>query len=131
MNGEYSEKLKSGGELKVSVNNWYIQYYFSGPDLRYNGTFVNIEGKDIDKYIDAWKTNFNKYLQLKETIPTGVKFDTNGLMGMSIRIGWSEGVCLRSYHMPINNSAKLNQVIEDYEYAKERAIKLQELLRSL
>ena len=53
MNGEYSEKLKSGGELKVSVNNWYIQYYSSGPDLRYNGTFVNIEGKDIDKYIDA------------------------------------------------------------------------------
>lgn len=131
MNGEYSEELKSGGELKVSVNNWYIQYYFSGPDLRYNGTFVNIEGKDIDKYIDAWRTNFNKYLKLKETIPTGGKFDTNGLMGMSIRIGWSEGVCLRSYHMPINNSAKLNQVIEDYEYAKERAIKLQELLRSL
>lgn len=131
MNGEYSEKLKSGGELKVSVNNWYIHYYFSGPDLRYNGTFVNIEGREIDKYIDAWKKNFDKYLQLKKTIPAGGKFDTNGLMGMSIRIGWAEGVCLRSYHMPINNSSKLNQVIKDYEYAKNRAVKLQELLSSL
>lgn len=131
MNGEYSEKLTSGGELKVSVNSWHILYYFSGPDLRYNGTFVRVDGKDVDRYIDAWENNFNKYLQLKGTIPPGGQFETKGLMGMSIRIGFVEGVCLRSYHMPINSQTKLNQVIKDYKYAKERAIKLQEMLRLL
>ena len=64
MNGEYSEKLTSGGELKVSVNSWHILYYFSGPDLRYNGTFVRVDGKDVDRYIDAWENNFNKLLRL-------------------------------------------------------------------
>lgn len=44
MNGEYSEKLKSGGDLIVSSKSWYIRYYFPGPDLRYNGTFVNVPG---------------------------------------------------------------------------------------
>lgn len=131
MNGQYSEKLKSGGELVVSDSSWHIRYYFSGPDLRYNGTFVTINGDEIDKYIQAWKNNFEKYLLLKETIPAGGKFDTAGDMGMSIRIGWAEGVCLRSYHMPIGTREKLAQVISDYQYAKERAIKLQNMLKNL
>lgn len=131
MNGQYSEKLSSGGELVISTQSWYIKYYFSGPDLRYNGTFVTINGNEIDKYIQAWKNNFDKYLLLKETIPKGGKFDTAGEMGMSIRIGWSEGVCLKSYHMPISSEAKLQQVISDYKYAKKRALKLQEILNNL
>lgn len=131
MNGQYSEKLSSGGDLVVTSKNWYIKYYFSGPDLRYNGTFVNVNGSEIDSYIRAWKNNFSKYLSLKKTIPSGGTFNTSGEMGMSIRIGWAEGVCLQSYHMPINSEAKLQQVIADYEYAKKRAIKLQEVLNSL
>ena len=66
-----------------------------------------------------------------KTIPAGGIFETNGLMGMSIRIGWAEGVCLKSYHMSINSETKLNQVIKDYNYAKERALKLQEMIRLL
>ncbi len=131
MNGQYSEKLPSGGELVVSSSGWHIQYYFPGPDLRYNGTFVTVRGNEIDKYISAWKHNFEKYLQLKETIPSGGSFDTPGEMGMTIRIGMWEGVCLKSYHMPIRTRDKLNQVIHDYEFAKERASKLQKLLQSL
>ena len=50
---------------------------------------------------------------------------------MSIRIGLAEGVCLDFYHMPINSEEKLNQVISDYEYTKERAIKLQKILQKL
>ena len=131
MNGEYSEKLKSGGELIVSSNGWRIRYYFPGPDLRYNGTFVSINGSEIDEYISAWKENFEKYLQLKKTIPAGGRFETSGEKGMSIRLGWAEGVCLRSYHMPISTSAKLNEVIKDYTEAKVHASKIQALLRSV
>lgn len=131
MNGQYSEKLPSGGELVVTTSGWHIKYYFPGPDLRYNGDFVTINGKEIDKYIAAWQHNYEKYLQLKETIPKNGKFDTAGEMGMSIRIGWCEGVCLRSYHMPISSRSKLEQVIHDYEQAKARAEKLQMLLQSV
>lgn len=39
---KYIEALASGGELNVTENGWYIQYYFNGPDLRYNDEFVTI-----------------------------------------------------------------------------------------
>ena len=38
--GQYQEGLKSGGQLIVTERDWYIEYYFPGPDLRYNGTFL-------------------------------------------------------------------------------------------
>lgn len=50
---------------------------------------------------------------------------------MSIRIGFAEGVCLRSYHMPINTPAKLAEVINDYNESKTHASKMQELLKSI
>ena len=129
--GEYREKLNSGGELSVTAKSWSIEYYFQGPDLRYNGTFVTISGCDIDKYIAAWNNNFKKYIQLKQTIPAGGSFDTCAEMEMRIRIGFSEGVCLRSYHMPICTEEKLNQVVSDYNFAKKRAQQIQRLLQSL
>ena len=87
LSGQYSERLKSGGDLIVTATDWHIKYYFSGPDLRYNGTFVTVQGKEIDKYISAWKANYRKYQSLKSTIPNNGEFSTNGEMGMSIRIG--------------------------------------------
>lgn len=131
MNGKYSENLKSGGELVVTSNSWHIQYYFRGPDLRYNGTFVTVPGKEIDAYISAWRTNFNKYIELKKVVLKGGTFETLGEMGMSIRIGWSEGVCLKSYHMPINKQEDLDKVITDYNYAKNSALKIMSMLKSI
>ncbi len=132
MNGEYTEKLSTGGELKVTPSMWCISYYFSGPDLRYNGTFVSIPGKEIDEYIQAWRDNFKKYLDLKKAIPKDGEYNTYGEKNMSIRIGnWCSGVCLKSYHMPINNEEELEAVLCDYEYAKKRAHQLQTVLSSL
>lgn len=45
---KYTEALASGGKLNVTENGWYIKYYFNGPDLRYNGEFVTIQGSDVD-----------------------------------------------------------------------------------
>ena len=132
MTGEYTEKLPTGGEIKVTSSNWYISYYFSGPDLRYNGTFVTIPGKEIDDYIRAWRNNFKKYVYLKNTIPAGGEYTTHGDKNMDIRIGnWNGGVCLRAYHMPVNNEQRLEAVIRDYEYAKKRARQIQAMLEKL
>lgn len=131
MAGTYSEKLKTGGELIVTSTNWSIRYYFSGPDLRYNGTFVTLEGRDINKYIDAWANNFDKYLKLKETVLTGGNFETAGSMNMTIRIGFVEGVCIRSYHMPVRTHEKIIEIITDYEYARDKASKISVMLNAL
>ena len=53
MSGSYEEKLKTGGKLIVKNDNWYIQYYFPGPDLRYNGKFLSLDGNCIDNYISS------------------------------------------------------------------------------
>ena len=132
MNGEFIQELRSGGKLHVSSSDWHIEYYFAGPDLRYNGTFKRIYSNEIDKYISAWKNNFNKYTILKEQIPKGGEYSVGGEMGMTIRIGsWSEGVCLISYHMPIKSYCELQKIVEDYENAKISAMKIQTILRDL
>ena len=110
------------------LNSWSISYYFPGPDSRYNGTFLSIHSTEIDAYIDAWKENFNKYLQLKQVLPSGGNADYSGKMGMSIRFGWTEGVCIKSYNMPIRTQEELNLVIQDYESAKLKAAQIQKLL---
>lgn len=49
-------------------------------------------------------------------------------MGMSIRFGFAEGVCLTSYHMPIRTKDKLQEVIKDYENAKLKVVQIQQFL---
>jgi hypothetical protein len=39
--GTYEELLPCGGKLKVTKSSWEIEYYFSVPDFRYNGTFFS------------------------------------------------------------------------------------------
>ena len=125
-NGVYSEKLKTGGELKVDAKGWLIQYYFPGPDRRYNGTFVKINGQDINKYIKAWRANYRKYSDLKKEIPEGGTYQVDGEMYMKIYIGGPfDGVCLRSYHMCTRTSDKIEAIIRDYEYALTRATQIQ------
>lgn len=128
LDGEYIEKLPTGGDLKISRYKWSINYYFSGPDARYKGTYKVIDGTEINKYIDAWRKNFAKYQELKQIIPIGGNSDYPGEMGMSIRFGFAEGVCLTSYNMPINTKDHLDKVIMDYEKAKVKANKIQQIL---
>ena len=72
--GSYEEPLPCGGKLKVTKASWEISYYFSGPDLRHNGTFVSVPGKSIEQYISAYLENFAEYEKLKEAIPNSGEF---------------------------------------------------------
>lgn len=130
--GIYEAELPCGGKLRISAIDWEISYYFPGPDNRYNGTFVSIPGEQLDQYILAYKKNWNEYVKLKSSIPEGGEFSKEGELEMSIRVGDSfEGVCLRSYHMPINNKDDLIKVIEGYQYAKNKSSKIQQFLADL
>ena len=125
LQGTYSEKLSTGGELRISTNSWSIHYYFPGPDRRYNGTFVTLQGEKINLYISAWKENLKKYFELKQSVPHDGSFHAKGEMGMTIRIGgfW-DGVSLISYHMRVQTEQQVENIVKDYEYAKARAAQL-------
>jgi hypothetical protein len=129
--GKYEEPLPCGGTLKVTEFSWEISYYFPGPDMRYNGTFVSVRDNSVEKYISAFNENWTEYEQLKSTIPSGGDFSKSGKMGMTIRIGFAQGVCIQSYHMPISSKQQLVKVIEGYRYASERGPQIQKFLSSL
>lgn len=127
--GIYSEPLASGGELVVTSDNWEIKYYFSGPDLRHSGEFVHVWSTDIDKYIIAYRNNFQKYQTLKETLPPDGDFKTVGECRMNIGVGaYHYGVTIGQWYnhliggcFPIKKLEDLEKVIADYEYCKQRA----------
>lgn len=130
--GTYSEKLACGGTLEVTAHGFRIHYYFPGPDLRHNGTFVDVPGEHIQDYIDAFVANWKKYGKLTDSIPKGGEFQKEGDMGMSIRIGkYYNGVYLKTYHMPIRSVEELREVIATYRYAQKRATQVQAMLRHL
>ncbi|MBB1397067.1 MULTISPECIES: hypothetical protein [unclassified Pseudoalteromonas] len=130
--GTYEEPLPCGGKLKVTKSSWEISYYFSGPDMRYNGTFVSVLGREINKYIAAFNENWEEFEKLKATIPSGGDFSKQGKMNMYIRIGnFAQGVCINSYHMPINSKQQLKKLLDGYQYASKRAPEIQSFLASL
>lgn len=125
---DYKESLKTGGTLIIEPSGYRIYYYFPGPDLRYNGEMYNIYGSEINKYISALKTNFAKYIELKEKLKTE-HITCEGELGMSININQRhEGVCLFPYRMNISTQKQLDKLIHDFKYAKARAKQVRELM---
>ncbi|OFX53956.1 MAG: hypothetical protein A2066_00790 [Bacteroidetes bacterium GWB2_41_8] len=134
MNGEYKEKLPFGqGDLIVTKNDFYIQFYFPGPDMRYNGTFLKIDSYKIDSYVTAYRNNWNKYIELKDMqTKLANEFSLTGELGMKISIGgWINGICIDSYHMPLDSEKKINNVIDSFSWAKQRGSEIKNFLKSL
>lgn len=131
-NGTYKEKLICGGELTVTVDSWFINYYFPGPDLRYNGTFIKVAGDKVVSYIDAFEINWREFNKIKASLPTGSEFEKDGVCGMKIRAGgYFEGVCLAYHYLPIKTEEKLHEIISGYKYALSRAPQISEFLKKL
>ena len=131
--GEYIQELSDlgTGKLKVSKSSWKIEYYLAGPDYRYNGEFYIIDGNDVRSYIDALKTNWEKYQKLLKTIPKEGEYSVLGSKDMTIRVHgkyWN-GICIRNYHLPINSEKVLNNKIKEYEKAIVLAKKIQVSLK--
>ncbi len=125
----YIEPLSSGGELIVTADEWFVQFYFSGPDLRHNGQFVTIPSEKIDTYIEAFKENFLKFKELQKSIPEGGEFTIKGICNMNIGCGrYCYGVTIAEWYnhlrnscYPICNQVQLDKVICDLQYCKLRA----------
>lgn len=100
-------------------------------DLRHNGTFFEIEDKEIDKYVSAWKNNFKTYTALQTKFSYNESFETTGEKNMPIRIGKFSGVYLMPFNLPVKNENELNRLLSDYAYAKKRATQVQCMMKTL
>lgn len=123
----YSEPLKSGGELIVRSNSWFIKHYFPGPDLRFNGHTKIINSSDIDAYINAWKNNFIKCSEISKQVTNGGELIIRGEKGLQIICGRNfNGVSIEYPHKPFASTQQMiDDIISDYIYAKERAKEIQ------
>jgi hypothetical protein len=134
MTGEYKEKLPFGtGDLIATKSTYYIQFYFSGPDMRYSGTLLQIHSNEINKYIKAYEQNWNKFEELKAMKnKLGNEFSVSGVLNMPISIGgWKNGICIDSYHMPLSTKKEIDKLIQSFEWAKEKGPEIMKFLKSL
>jgi hypothetical protein len=68
MKGKYTEKLEAlNANLIVENSNYYISFYFPGPDLRYNGSFFSIYAQEIDQYIIALKKKLAQIFRTRKS----------------------------------------------------------------
>ena len=131
MEGEYKEQLPIGfGNLIVTKEDYYIQIEFTGPDQRYTKEILTIYKHNMDNYIEAYKTNWKKYLELKEMKSIlGEEFSTKGELDMSINVGgWNDGVCIYTYHKRLNSEIEINEMINSIQWAKEKGPKVMTVL---
>jgi len=128
--GQYKEELPSGGTFTINDGKgWNISYYTPGPDRRYNGHYYTLYGDEIDKYINAWKENFKKYVDMKSVFKANGTYSTIGLCNMCINIGgYHDGVSLDLWQKPVNQKKEIEQIIADYEDVKSRAPTLMKMM---
>lgn len=134
MNGEYKEDLPFGkGQLIVTENNYHILFYFQGPDLRYNGTWIRISSSEIDSYIGAYRENWEKFKEMSSMQKKlGGELNADGKLNMRINVGgWANGICIRSYHMPLCSEKQIKSIIDSFNWAKNRGPEIKRFLKSL
>jgi hypothetical protein len=130
--GTYTEQLQCGGKLTVTQGSWSIEYYFPGPDLRYNGEFVRIPGSEVADYVVAFEENWAEYERLKTTVPVGGTLEKPGRKSMVIRVGgYWPGVSIRNHHMATTSRKQLEKVLGGYRYALKRAQEIQQFLATV
>ena len=132
INGEYTEEfMRNYGTLRIGSFHAFIEFYFPGPDARYKGTFISINENDIDKYINAYKNNWQtaEKLQVKIFDTPDAKFNQLGEMGMNITVSHNSiTLCIDSYHLPICSRKECDDIINHLNIAKHRIKEIRQRL---
>lgn len=108
---ELKQSLPFGGTITAWESGFELLFYFPGPDLRYNGKFLKIEGSILHQYIAAWKENWHTFQVMCETMP-GRSFAANGILGMRIDLN---GV--RLHTLSVTSDRELEIVLEVFQRA--------------
>jgi hypothetical protein len=131
----YEEKIDLSGfdvivTLHVEYDKWKIRFSFPGPDSRYKWAYFNLNGNEMDSYRKAYKENWDEYKKLKANYKLSGSYSIDGKEGMSINIGgYNEGVCIDSYHLPINTQESLKSILSMFNSCKKKAEIVFEMFR--
>lgn len=129
---QYEEPLDDGGVLRVFADRWEIEYYFPGPDQRYNATFLKYDERELSRLTEDYKVAYSKYRELKHSAAPGSELTLELGLRLTIRVGGHfDGVCLASYHDPINTDIAFQRRMRVYEMAQVRAHKVQQMLKAI
>lgn len=124
ISGEYVETFKSPyGNLHIHSTYASIRFYFPGPDARYRGTHFIISEEEIDKYIQAYKNNWElgKQLQTKAKETPNTELSQNGEMRMKVAAtSRSFRIYLHHNYLPISDKKECEEMIMLLQRAKLR-----------
>ncbi len=115
----HREILRSGGELVICGSDVRIEYFFPGPDRRYGGSRIVVQGRNIPEYIAAFRDNWDAYMDVKKNSGRQL-INVMGSKGMLIKNGVMGGVYMKPGQMRIYTEEQLRQIISDYEYCYTR-----------
>lgn len=116
---ELTELVPLGGKLTACEAGYELSFYFPGPDLRYNGTLLKIDGALLQQYIAAWETNWRNYQAMRRTLPS-LAFTVEGELGMKMD---ASGV--RLYTLSVTTDDELSFMLSVFENALARGKELQ------
>lgn len=124
ISGEYVENFYGPhSKLHIRANSAEIQFYFPGPDLRYNGTFFTIHDYEIDDYIRAYRANWIKakelYEKAKELPGTTLRLSGERKMNIEATQNYFT-IYLHQYHLPIKTEEGYQNIVEQLQIAKLR-----------
>lgn len=132
ISGEYVEPFYGQhSKLHIRPHSADIQFYFPGPDLRYNGTFFQITENEIDAYIQAYKINWLKAKELYEKAQElpNTELKITGEKNMEI---WATNkyftIYLHKYHLPIATEKEYKDIINQLHIAKLRIEEIRQKL---
>ncbi|MDN2713692.1 hypothetical protein [Janthinobacterium sp. SUN120] len=116
---ELTELVPLGGKLTACEAGYELSFYFPGPDLRYNGTFLKINDVLLPQYITAWEVNWRNYQFMRRNLPSST-FTSEGELGMKID---ASGVGL--YKLRITTDDELATMLSVFQNALARGKELQ------
>lgn len=113
------EPITKDVTLIVTDKSWYLSVKVQGPDTRYGQKEFRIQDIEMDQYIEAYKKNFHRYLELKSSNTTITQ--EIGELNMTIRFGLYEGVCLFLHYSPVKTKKDLDKIIDLLRAAQAKA----------
>jgi hypothetical protein len=131
---EFKQSLPAlQANLTVRPSSWFIERYFPGPDLRYNGYFFRIGSLEVYDFAANLRKTWEKFqaTRVRFAAESGLEVSGFGRSKIYLRHVFGTGITLDGHRGLISDNAKLESILNELESAPKRAKAIQVKLRGL